>query len=158
MDSAPHGHAAYLTQNNTTDKAINDISTSEPFAKTRPAISNSTIDTHFAELAREKSCPSSLLSSTASERAREVYVNRHLVDQFRHKFGMSDSHAKAAVEEEMKRRYAPNPWDAPGPRRLKPQRIPSVGSSQGERCPESKEVLRYSEEEWDLFERVLGYK
>lgn len=67
---------------------------------------------------------------------------------------MSEPDAKAAVEEEMKRRYAPNPWDAPGPRRSrrKPRRVEEVGGL------ESREGLRYSEEQWDLFEGSLGYR
>ena len=159
MDSAPSGHAAHLTPNNSTDNAIRDISTPEPLAQTRPTPSKSTIDAHFAELARENPCPSSFLgATTASERAREVYVNRQLVDRFGRELAMSDSHAKAAVEREMKRRYAPNPWDAPGPRMPTPPRVPTVGSSLGEKCSGSKGVLRYIEEEWDLFERVLGYR
>lgn len=73
---------------------------------------------------------------------------------------MSESRAKAEVEEEeMKRRYAPNPWDAPGPRRVRPRRIAAeVGSGKEERCEGSKEGPRYSEEQWDLFERRVGYK
>lgn len=67
---------------------------------------------------------------------------------------MSEADAKAAVEEEMKRRCAPNPWDAPGPRRSgrKPRRAEEVGGL------ESGEGSRYSEEQWDLFEGVLGYR
>lgn len=51
---------------------------------------------------------------------------------------MSESHAKAAVQEEMRRRYAPNPWDAPGERRPNKQRISNVGIRKGEQSEASR--------------------
>ena len=68
---------------------------------------------------------------------------------------MSVADAKQVVEEEMGRRYAPNPWDAPGPRR--PRRIQKVEEEEEEE-EESTGGLRYSEEQWDLFEGFLGYR
>ena len=156
MNSVANSNVSHLTQDNMTDKPIREVSTSTPFAQTSPTTSNPTIDSHFAELAREKS--SSPSSTTSSDHARGVYINRQLVDQFSHKFDMSESDAKAAVEEEVKRRYAPNPWDAPGPRRLRPQRMLEAETRKGEQGSDSRETSRHSEEEWDLFERVLGYK
>lgn len=110
------------------------------------------IDAHFANLARD-------ISSEPADRARAVYVNRQLVDQFGAKFGMSESQAKAAVDEEMSKRYAPNPWDAPAPRRLKQQqRISKVDRMKGEQSTGLVGGSRYSEEQWDLFECRLGYR
>ena len=75
---------------------------------------------------------------------------------------MSDAAAKAAVAEEMRRRYSPNPWDAPGPRRPRPQRRTPVAKKEKveeeERSEEAKTAEGYSEEQWELFERQLGYK
>ena len=160
MDSVANSHVSHLTQNKAIDNPIREVSIPKPSAQTRRStITKPTIDVHFAELAREKPSSSSSPSPTcSSDHAREVYINRQLVDQFSHTFDMSASDAKAAVEEEMKRRYAPNPWDAPCPRRLKPQRFLKVGNGMGELGPDSRDTSRHSEEEWDLFERVLGYK
>ncbi len=159
MDSVANSHVSHHTQTNATDNPIREVSTPKPFAQTRPTITKPTIDAHFAELARENSSSSSSPSpTTSSDHAREVYINRQLVDQFSHNFDMSASDAKAAVEEEIKRRYAPNPWDAPSPRRLKPQRVLQVGKRRGEQDSDSRDTSRHSEEEWDLIERVLGYK
>ncbi len=156
MDSVANSHVSHLTQNNATDNPIREVSAPKPLAQSRPIVTKPTIDAHFAELARETSSSSS--PTTSSDHARDVYINRQLVHQFSHNFDMSASDAKAAVEEEMKRRYAPNPWDAPGPRRLRPQRVSKVGYRKEEQGPDSRDALRHSEEEWDLFERVLGYK
>ena len=75
---------------------------------------------------------------------------------------MSDAAARAAVAEEMSRRYSPNPWDAPGPRRPRPQRRILVAEEEKmveERSKEAEgKAEGYSEEQWDLFERRLGYK
>lgn len=61
-----------------------------------------------------------------------------------------------AVDEEIKRRYKPNPWDGPALGRLRQQR----GLRGGERGREGggEGGGRYSEEEWDRFECSLGYK
>ncbi|KAL9128618.1 MAG: hypothetical protein Q9175_007488, partial [Cornicularia normoerica] len=109
MDSASahSGQARHLAPTNSTDdKSLCDTSNHNSSAnKTRQTtISVSTIDAHFAKLARERKCSSGVLSSNTSDRNREVYVNRQLVDRFGQHFGMSESHAKAAVQEEMRRR------------------------------------------------------
>lgn len=80
---------------------------------------------------------------------------------------MSDAYAKAAVEEEMGRRYAANPWDGDGPAwssrrkrmRMRTEGLGEVERGEGKKRGEVKGEgeARYSEREWDDFERSLGY-
>ena len=113
------------------------------------------IDAHFAQVAGNQTAV-----TNPSDHARNVYITRQFNHEFKERFGMSDAAAKAAVAEEMSRRYSPNPWDAPGPRRPRPQRRTPVDKKEKveERSEEARKAEGYSEEQWDLFERQLGYK
>lgn len=115
-----------------------------------------------------------------TDHRRKSYITSQLNYHFQAQFGMSDEVARAAVAEEMKRRYSPNPWDAPGPRRPRPQRRTTVAKKEKveevkkEEVEEDKEeeaeketveestseeprkTEGYSEEQWDLFERQFG--
>ena len=137
--------------------------------QTRPTMSQTAIDAHFAEVARGQ-----IAVTNNSDHARNTYITRQLNHQFNDRFGMSDAAAKAAVAEEMNRRYRSNPWDAPGPRRPRPQRKIPVATKEkakeqgGEEETRKAEERRseeeerkaegYGEEQWDLFERQFGYK
>lgn len=152
MATAPERHAAVAAAD---PAPKNSSTTPSPIAhQPQPKMTIPKIDAYFATLACEN-------ASSSSARARHVYVTTQLVDQFGAQFGMSGPHAKMAVEEEMNRRYKPNPWDAPGAGRGRRQRGGMGGQREEQGLNEGKDLreeLRYSEEEWDRFECSLGYK
>ena len=120
-------------------------------------MSQTAIDAHFAEVARSHQTA----VTNTPDHARNIYVTRQLNHEFNERFGMSDAEAKAAVAEEMSRRYSTNPWDAPGPRRPRPQRRMEVAKkekAEEQRSEEKRKAEGYGEEQWDLFERQFGYK
>ena len=65
------------------------------------------------------------------------------------------------VEMEMSRLYKPNPWDASCGRRPRPQRKTKVEEmervGEQEQGTATRKEERYSEEQWDLFEKRIGY-
>ena len=134
-------------------------------------MSRAAIDAHFDDLAislpsfAEVDC--GLPDNT--DHRRKTYITSQLNHHFQEQFGMSDAAARAAVAEEMSRRYSPNPWDAPGPRRPRPQRRTPVARKEKveevekemveeDRSEEAGKTEGYGEEQWDLFERQFGYK
>ena len=126
-----------------------------PPTQPRPTMQLTAVEAYFAEAA----CNQPAVTNP-SDHARNAYITRPLNHEFKERFGMSDAAAKAAVAEEMRRRYSPNPWDAPGPRRPRPQRRTPAAKEEkvDERSEEGRKAEGYSEEQWDLFERQLGYK
>ena len=73
--------------------------------------------------------------------------------QFMKVFKMDARQAKAAVEREMRRKYAPNPWDAPTWRDQEPRREMRVEVEAGVPLPGVVASTEYSKEQWDLFEK-----
>lgn len=75
---------------------------------------------------------------------------------------MSEAETRAMVEMEMGGRYRPNPWDAPCERRPRRQRKRKVEErervGEGEQGTATRKEVRYSEEQWDLFEQEIGYQ
>ena len=77
---------------------------------------------------------------------------------------MSDAEAIAAVKEEMGRWYEPNPWDAPAPRRPRPQRRTTTVAEKESVTERREEAEKpeaegfISDKQWDLFEQRIGYK
>ena len=69
---------------------------------------------------------------------------------------MSEAQAIAEVEMEMARMYPVNRWDAPGLGQRR--RETRVGMASGEQKADGREAQGYGEEQWDLFERMVGYK
>ena len=73
--------------------------------------------------------------------------------QFMKVFKMDARQAKAVVEREMRRKYAPNPWDAPTWRDREPRRELRVEVEKEEPSPVVVAPTEYSKEQWDHFER-----
>lgn len=132
------------------------MSTSNP----RPTATRQAIEAHFAEQAYHQSTSNPdheyILHGYNSDRARNCAVSKKLIVLYMEKFKMDARQAREEVEREMGEKYASNPWDARTPTKYEPRRSPSKTPGKG--VTEASQVgksTKYSEEQWDLFEKSL---
>ncbi len=155
-----------LSANQTTSLISQDhirlLNSKNSGTKSHQPMTRQAIEAHFAERAHYQAMTNpqvaAHLGTYDSDRSHNNVVSKELIVKFMEVFKMDAREAKAAVEMEMGKRYAPNPWDAPtwrdhqssGEEEEEASMSDRAQSSQGDKSSE------YSEEQWDLFEKTFG--
>lgn len=118
--------------------------------------STMTLQTVEADLGEQAYHQSTTNHAYDSDRARNIALSERLISLYMKKFKMDARQAREAVDMEMADKYAPNPWDAPAPRKYQQRRQPrkDVKAEMMVSCQGSRSTV-YSEEQWDLFEKLL---
>jgi len=125
--------------------------------KTRPTTTRPAIEAQFAEQAYYQSASNPdhkhHLDAYNSDRARNYALSKTLIVLYMEKFKMDAREAREEVAKEMADKYPPNPWDESAPRKYQQRRGCSKdGEDEG---TDSSKSSKYSEEQWDLFEKSL---